>query len=165
MLHVIEHPTRHLFFTGKGGAGKTSLAAGTAITLADRGRRVLLVSTDPASNLGQVLESDVGDSIRNVDAVRGLSTLNIDPEAAAQAYRDRVIDPVRDVLPRDAVSSMVVTPMMTARAASEHALIERVQHELAGRSAIVPMKAEQPVGAAHLRELVTGAGTPEHSHV
>lgn len=107
MLHVVTNPTRHLFFTGKGGVGKTSLATGTAIALTDRGRRVLLVSTDPASNIGQVLESEVDDRARAVEAVPGLAVLNIDPEAAAQAYRDRVIGPVRDVLPEDAVSSMV----------------------------------------------------------
>jgi arsenite-transporting ATPase len=107
MLHVIEHPTRYLFFTGKGGTGKTSLATATAVALADRGRRVLLVSTDPASNLGQVLECEVSDVIAAVRAVPGLSTVNIDPEAAATAYRERVVGPVRGALPDDAVQQIV----------------------------------------------------------
>ncbi|MFW5973542.1 MAG: ArsA-related P-loop ATPase, partial [Bacteroidota bacterium] len=60
MLSFINNTTRHLFFTGKGGVGKTSIATATAIALADAGKTVLLVSTDPASNLGQVLETEVG---------------------------------------------------------------------------------------------------------
>ncbi|HUF71068.1 MAG TPA: TRC40/GET3/ArsA family transport-energizing ATPase [Longimicrobiales bacterium] len=107
MLHVVEHPTRYLFFTGKGGTGKTSLATATAVALADRGRRVLLVSTDPASNLGQVLECEVSDVIVAVPSVPGLSTVNIDPEAAASAYRERVVGPVRGALPDDAVQQIV----------------------------------------------------------
>ena len=106
MLHVIEHPTRHLFFTGKGGVGKTSLATATAVALADSGKRVLLVSTDPASNLGQVLEAEVTDSIGPVPAVPGLSTFNINPEAAAAEYRERVIGPVRGLLPDAAIAQM-----------------------------------------------------------
>jgi arsenite-transporting ATPase len=106
MLHVIEHPTRHLFFTGKGGVGKTSLATATAVALADAGERVLLVSTDPASNLGQVLEAEVTDTIGPVPAVPNLSTFNIDPEAAAEAYRERVVGPVRGVLPEAAIAQM-----------------------------------------------------------
>ncbi|MEX2531807.1 MAG: arsenical pump-driving ATPase [Gemmatimonadota bacterium] len=106
MLHVIEHPTRHLFFTGKGGVGKTSLATATAIALADAGKRVLLVSTDPASNLGQVLEAQVTDEIGPVPAVPGLTTFNINPEAAAEAYRERVIGPVRGTLPESAIAQM-----------------------------------------------------------
>lgn len=106
MLSAIEHPTRHLFFTGKGGVGKTSLATATAVALADAGKRVLLVSTDPASNLGQVLEAEVTDAIGAVPAVPGLSTFNIDPEAAADAYRERVVGPVRGVLPQEAIAQM-----------------------------------------------------------
>ena len=106
-MRVVENPTRLLFFTGKGGVGKTSLACATAVTLADRGKRVLLVSTDPASNLGQVFGVDVGDREPTpVPGVPGLSALNIDPEAAARAYRDRIVGPVRGLLPPDTVRSM-----------------------------------------------------------
>jgi len=105
-MQILDQPTRYLFFTGKGGVGKTSLATATAVALADRGRRVLLVSTDPASNLGQVLEFDVGAVITSVPAVAGLSTLDIDPEAAAGAYRERVIGPVRGLLPESVVGQI-----------------------------------------------------------
>src|SRR6187399_3129147 len=94
MLHfrVLDAPTPFLFFTGKGGVGKTSLACATAIGLADRGLRVLLVSTDPASNLAEMLEVALKDSPTPVPNVAGLSAMNIDPEAAAESYRTRVLD-------------------------------------------------------------------------
>lgn len=103
MLTLVDQPTRYLFFTGKGGVGKTSLATAMAVALADRGRRVLLVSTDPASNLGQVLESRVTDEVASVEAVPGLFGLNIDPEAATEAYRERVLAPVRNDLPTEEI--------------------------------------------------------------
>ena len=99
-------PTRVLFFTGKGGVGKTSLACATAIGLADSGKRVLLVSTDPASNLDEVLEVTLDASAKAVPRVPGLSALNIDPEEAARAYRDRVVGSYRGVLPAAAVASI-----------------------------------------------------------
>jgi arsenite-transporting ATPase len=107
IMLFIEDPPRNLFFTGKGGVGKTSLACATAIALADRGRRVLLVSTDPASNLGQVfgIEIDARQPTPIPD-VSGLFAININPEAAAQAYRDRIVGPVRDVLPLEVVRGM-----------------------------------------------------------
>src|SRR5512137_1087461 len=87
----IEHPVRFHFFTGKGGVGKTSLACATAIGLADRGRRVLLVSTDPASNLDEMLGVPLSDHPAEVPGVPRLSAMNIDPEAAAESYRARVL--------------------------------------------------------------------------
>ncbi len=99
-------PTRYLFFTGKGGVGKTSLACASAVTLAQRGLRVLLVSTDPASNLDDVFGIRLTSTPAAVPGAPGLEAINIDPEAAARAYRDRVVGPYRGVLPADAISHM-----------------------------------------------------------
>ena len=102
----IEQATRYLFFTGKGGVGKTSLACSTAVTLADMGRRVLLVSTDPASNLDEVLAVNLCTEPKAVPDVPGLFAFNIDPEAAARAYRERLVEPYRGKLPDAIVKSM-----------------------------------------------------------
>jgi len=102
-MNFVRQPPRFLFFTGKGGVGKTSIACATAIELAERGQSVLLVSTDPASNVGQVFGIAIGNTITPVTAVPGLSALEIDPQAAAQAYRDRIVGPVRGLLPDDVV--------------------------------------------------------------
>lgn len=96
---LLDKPTRFLFFTGKGGVGKTSLSSATAIALADAGKRVLLVSTDPASNLAEVLATTVNQKPSKVTAVDRLDALDIDPTAAAAAYRDRVVGPYRGILP------------------------------------------------------------------
>lgn len=96
--------TRYLFFTGKGGVGKTSLSCATALRLADRGRSVLLVSTDPASNLEEVLGARIGSDPAEV-APR-LFAMNINPETAAAAYRERVIGPVRGSLPESVIRNM-----------------------------------------------------------
>lgn len=98
--------TRFAFFTGKGGVGKTSLACASAVCLAELGRRVLLVSTDPASNLDEVLETPLTTTPTAVVGVPGLSALNVDPEAAAAAYRERMVGPYRGVLPAAAIRSM-----------------------------------------------------------
>ncbi len=102
----LEQPPRFLFFTGKGGVGKTSIACATAIQLAERGKRVLLVSTDPASNVGQVFGISIGNHITAVPAVPNLAALEIDPQAAAQGYRDRIVGPVRGILPDDVVKGI-----------------------------------------------------------
>lgn len=99
-------PTRIVFFTGKGGVGKTSLASALAVSLADGGRRVLLVSTDPASNLDEVLGTPLASAPTPVDGAPGLWALNIDPDAAARAYRERAIGPYRGLLPAATVARM-----------------------------------------------------------
>jgi arsenite/tail-anchored protein-transporting ATPase len=91
-LKLLTSPTRHLFFTGKGGVGKTSLSCATAIALADKGLKILLVSTDPASNLDEMLGVTLGSDPVPVPGVSGLFAMNIDPEAAAEDYRLRVLD-------------------------------------------------------------------------
>lgn len=103
---LLATSTRYLFFTGKGGVGKTSLACASALALADKGQRVLLVSTDPASNLDEVLATPLARVARPVRDAERLLALNIDPAAAAQAYRDKVIGPLRGQLPEAALRSM-----------------------------------------------------------
>lgn len=105
-MQFLDRPPRFLFFTGKGGVGKTSIACATAIHLADAGRKVLLVSTDPASNVGQVFGIAIGNRIVEIPSLSGLAALEIDPQAAAQAYRDRIVGPVRGLLPETVVKGI-----------------------------------------------------------
>lgn len=98
--------TRFLFFTGKGGVGKTSLSCATALKLVDAGKRVLLVSTDPASNLDEVLDTKLTNNPTPILGAPGLDALNINPVEAAAAYRERLIGPMRGLLPEAALRSM-----------------------------------------------------------
>jgi arsenite-transporting ATPase len=95
-----------LFFTGKGGVGKTSVACATAVKLADAGKKVLLVSTDPASNLDEVLGVTLGNHPTAIPAIPTLFAMNLDPEKSAAEYRERMVGPYRGLLPEAAVKSM-----------------------------------------------------------
>jgi arsenite-transporting ATPase len=103
-LEFLRQAPRHLFFTGKGGVGKTSLACASAILLGDGGKKVLIVSTDPASNLDAVLETRLGGRPTGISGVPGVDALNIDPEQAARDYRERTIAPYQGILPEPEIA-------------------------------------------------------------
>ncbi|WP_018152746.1 arsenical pump-driving ATPase [Leeia oryzae] len=106
VVRLLDHPTKYLFFTGKGGVGKTSVSTATAIALADAGKRVLLVSTDAASNLDEMLGITLSNQPVLVPGVPGLQVLNIDPDAAAQAYRARVEEQMGATASADEVATV-----------------------------------------------------------
>ena len=98
--------TKYLFFTGKGGVGKTSLACATAVEMADAGKVVLLVSTDPASNLKDVLESEVNEDINPIKGLENLFAVNINPENSAEEYRNRVTDPLEGIASKEEIKKI-----------------------------------------------------------
>jgi len=98
--------TKYLFFTGKGGVGKTSIACATAVGLADKGKKILLISTDPASNLQDVFNQPLNGHGSAIADVPGLTVVNLDPEQAAAEYRERVIAPYKGKLPVSVIQNM-----------------------------------------------------------
>ena len=131
-MKFLEAPPRFVFFTGKGGVGKTSVACATALHLAHRGKRVLLVSTDPASNVGQVLGVTIGNTVTSIAQVPGLSALEIDPGQAAEAYRERIIAPVRGLLPDKELAS--ITEQLSGSCTTEIAAFNEFTALLADES-------------------------------
>lgn len=139
-LGLLRKPTRYLFFTGKGGVGKTSLACAVALALSDVGRSVLLVSIDPASNLDEMLGERLTDTPGPVHDAPGLFAMNIDPEAAAESYRSLLAAGTRD-------------PLLAARLAGERTQIQRVRDGLAAGVFIVHWQITPPVGIEVLSRL------------
>ena len=101
-----EKLTQYIFFTGKGGVGKTSIACATAVNLADNGNKVLLISTDPASNLQDVFDMPLDNKGTVIKEVPNLTVVNLDPEQAAAEYRESVIAPYRGKLPESVITNM-----------------------------------------------------------
>ena len=131
-MKFLEDAPRFLFFTGKGGVGKTSVACATALTLARAGKTVLLVSTDPASNVGQVFGVTIGNAVTAIPDVPGLFALEIDPEQAAEAYRERIIGPVRGLLPESELSG--IAESLSGSCTTEIASFDEFTNLLAGDS-------------------------------
>ena len=98
--------TKYLFYTGKGGVGKTSIACATAINLADNGKKVLLVSTDPASNLQDVFGTELDNKGVSIAGIPNLIVANLDPIKAAAEYRESVVAPYRGKLPESVIANM-----------------------------------------------------------
>ena len=98
--------SKYLFFTGKGGVGKTSVACATAVYLADKGKKVMLVSTDPASNLQDVFNTELNNKGVKINEVPNLVVANFDPLKAAEEYRESVISPYRGKLPQVIIDNM-----------------------------------------------------------
>jgi len=98
--------TKYLFFTGKGGVGKTSTACAVAVNLADRGEKILIISTDPASNLQDVFNTELDGKGAPIEGVPGLVVANLDPEEAAREYRESVVAPYRGKLPDSVIANM-----------------------------------------------------------
>lgn len=98
--------TKYFFFTGKGGVGKTSVACATAVNLADSGKNVMLISTDPASNLQDVFGVELDNKGTPIPEVPNLTVVNLDPIEAAQVYKEKVIGPYKGLLPDAAIANM-----------------------------------------------------------
>jgi arsenite-transporting ATPase len=133
-LDWLDWRTPCLFFTGKGGVGKTTVASTVSVSLANAGNRVLLVSTDPASNLDDVFGFEVSGEPTQVPEVSNLFVLNIDPEAAAATYRERIVAPYRGVLPDAAIRS--IEEQLSGARTVEIAAFNEFTHLIANRSRV-----------------------------
>ncbi|GBE33192.1 arsenical pump-driving ATPase [bacterium BMS3Bbin05] len=98
--------TKHIFFSGKGGVGKTTMASATAIHYALTGEKTLIVTTDPASNLADVFEQEIGHKITSIRGIDNLHAMEIDPDEATREYKERIIGPYREIMPEDVIASL-----------------------------------------------------------
>ena len=115
--------TQFIFFSGKGGVGKTSMACAHAVRFADQGKRTLIVTTDPASNLADVFEQEIGHQVTSIAGVPNLSAMEIDPDKATQEYIDRAMAPIRAAFPPQIVQ--VMEEQMSGPCTAEVAAFDR----------------------------------------
>lgn len=106
MKNLLSKIPQFLFFTGKGGVGKTSMSCAISVALADEGKKVLLISTDPASNLDEVLNTELSSTPKAVNDVNNLFAMNINPVVAANEYKEKMVGPYRGILPDEAIEQM-----------------------------------------------------------
>lgn len=125
-----KYQTVYQFFTGKGGVGKTSLSCALAVRLVDEGKKVLIVSTDPASNLSDVLESSVDEQITPVNGLANLYAININPELSAEDYRKRVTEPYKDQL--SAAEIQKITEELSGACTTEIASFDEFSRFISG---------------------------------
>jgi len=98
--------TKYIFFSGKGGVGKTTMASATAIHYATEGKKTLIVTTDPASNLADVFEQEIGHKITAIKDTESLYAMEIDPDKATKEYLEGIIGPYREIMPDDVIASL-----------------------------------------------------------
>lgn len=115
--------SQFLFFSGKGGVGKTSMACATAVQEAERGRKTLIITTDPASNLADVYETEIGHRITPIPGVPNLWAMEIDPDQATTEYKEKILGPMRAVFPADVIS--VVEEQFNSPCTTEIAAFDR----------------------------------------
>ena len=106
MKELLKNIPKFVFFTGKGGVGKTSMSCAISLALSKMNKKVLLISTDPASNLDEVLDTKLGSTPSLINNTKNLFAMNINPVIAANEYKEKVVGPYRDLLPKEAINQM-----------------------------------------------------------
>lgn len=130
--------TQFIFFSGKGGVGKTSMACATAVRHADAGQRTLIITTDPAANLADVFEQPIGHHMTPLTGIANLWAMEIDPDSATEEYKERALAPLRDIFPAPMVE--VINEQMSGPCTAEVAAFDRFTDFL-----VLDNEADQPV--------------------
>lgn len=160
--------TRHIFFSGKGGAGKTTMACATAIRHALEGKKTLIVSTDPASNLSDVFEQEIWHKITQIKGIENLYAMEIDPDEATREYKEKIIAPYRQIMPEDVIAS--IDEQLSGPCTTEMASFDRFIDFMEGNEYDVVVFDTAPTGhtirllelpvdwSRHIEEAAKGSG-------